>query len=83
MSEDYEIRPARYAHGQMLVTCRSDGTGWKTRAMALCGALNGRWTNRERGYIMSPTKAAKFEKMYAAGWSGNVVSGDLIAPEDR
>ena len=83
MSEDYEIRPARYARGQTLVVCRSDGTGFKTRAMALCEALHGRYTGRERGYVMSPTKAAKFEKLYAAGWSGNVVSGELIAPEER
>ena len=83
MSEDYEIKPARYARGQMLVVCRSDGSGWKTRAMALCEALNGRWTNREKGYVMSPTKAVKFEKLYTAGWSGNVVNGEFIAPKDR
>ena len=83
MSGDYEVGPARYARGQMLVVCRGDGTGWKTRAMALCEALNGRWTGRERGYVMSPAKAAKFEKLYAAGWSGNAAGGEPVAPEER
>jgi hypothetical protein len=68
----FTVRPARYAgryngKPQVAVHCESDGSGYKTRAMRLCSALNGRWSNRERAYIMSPTKAAKFRALFDAG----------------
>lgn len=48
------------------VRCERDGSGMKTRAMRLCAALNARWSNRCRAYIMSPAKASKFAKLFAA-----------------
>jgi hypothetical protein len=63
----YTIGEARYARGQKIVHCVPDGSGWKTRAMRLLCALNFRYTNRERGYIGSPTKVAKFVALYVKG----------------
>lgn len=64
----YTVARARYAKGMMLVRCESKEGHTKTRAMRLLGALHGRWTNRERGYIMSPHKAEIFERMHRDGW---------------
>jgi hypothetical protein len=79
----YMIAPARYARGQVLITCTPDGSGWKTRAMRLAGdGLRGRFSGREHGYIVSPSKAAKFERLYALGWDASAVTGELQPPEN-
>lgn len=75
----YSIAPARYAKGMLAVRCPSD-TGFKTRAALLACALNGRYSNRCRAYIMSPAKVARFERLYAEGWSATVF-GKLCKPE--
>lgn len=76
----YTITPARYAKGQMLVRCPSTD-GLKTRAARLIGdGLRGRYTGRESGYIVSPAKARKFERLFAAGWDGSYITGELQAP---
>ena len=62
----FEIKKARYAKGMIAVHCESDGSGWKTRAMRLCSALNARWSNRERAYIMSPSKAKRLLDLWRA-----------------
>ena len=62
----YTAKPARYAKGMMALHCESDGSGFKTRAMRIASALNARWSNRERAYIISPSKLAKFEAIFAA-----------------
>lgn len=83
MIKAYTIRPARYAKGQMAVHTVSDGSGFKTRADCLIGDhLKGRYSGRERAYIVSPSKARKFEKLYAEGYDANCVSGDLIKPKE-
>jgi hypothetical protein len=62
----YTIGPARYAKKSVAVrTVTSDG--FKGRACRLCSALNARWSNRERAYIMSEAKGRKFEALFAAG----------------
>jgi hypothetical protein len=58
--------PARYAKGKVVVQCPSKD-GYKTRAARLAAALPGYWSNRSKGYIMSPTAAAKLKALYAAG----------------
>lgn len=78
---DYRISSARYAKGKMLVRCPSPD-GYKTRAARLIGdGLKGRWTNREGGYVASPTKAAKFEKLFAEGWDACTVTSELVPPK--
>lgn len=77
----YTIQPARYAgrwngKPQLAVKCWPSGDGYKTRAMRLIGdGLNGRYSRRESAYIVSPTKAAKFESLYAAGYDASAITG--------
>lgn len=82
MTEQYRIGKAKYAKGKMQIQCMSDGTGMKTRAMRLAEAkgIGGRWTNRSKSYIVSPTAAAKFEKMFAEGCDANSFTREIEAP---
>lgn len=83
MSEtDYSTHPARYAKGQLLIRCPST-TGYKTRAARLIEGLKGRWTNREHGYVLSPTKLTRFEKLYAEGWDASIMTGELQSPKGK
>jgi len=75
-----QISPARYAKNKMLVRAPS-ATGYKTRAARLADALKGKWTNRERGYIMSKTKAEKLKKLYTDGWDADFYTGKLEPPK--
>jgi hypothetical protein len=84
ISAAYTIRPAKYAgrwnnKPQMAVSCPS-ADGFKSRAARIMGALNARYSGRENAYIVSPAKAAKFERLLAEGWDGNTWSGALIPP---
>jgi hypothetical protein len=76
----YTISDARYAKGKKAVRCPSTD-GWKTRAARLAARLsNNRYTGREHAYIMSPTAAVRFERLYAAGWDASVMTTDFISP---
>lgn len=77
---EYTVTPARYAKNMMAVHCPSDGSGWKTRAHYLCCALRGRYSGRENAYILSPTKARRFEHLYRQGWNASPF-GTLIPPK--
>lgn len=64
MNEDleYTISPARYAKGMLAIRPKPDGTGWKTLAALIISGMPGvRWTNRDRAYLCSPSRAKKFE----------------------
>jgi hypothetical protein len=82
----YTISPARYAgrwngKPQVAVRCESDGSCMKTRAMRLIrDGLNARYSGREKAYIVSPAKAAKFERLFAEGWDACVMKRELEAP---
>lgn len=77
---DYTVSPARYSKGKMAVRCPS-ANGWKTRAARLAGAIaRGRYTGREGAYIMSPTAAAKFERLFLEGWDACVITHELEPP---
>lgn len=76
----YTISDARYAKGMKAVRCPSS-TGYKTRAAYLAHRLaNGRYTGRERAYIMSAAAAVRFERLYAEGWDVSF-SGELVPPK--
>ncbi|KFL31722.1 hypothetical protein JP75_06515 [Devosia riboflavina] len=77
---DYSVSPARYAKGMLAVKCPSPN-GYKTRAARLIGdGLKCRWSNRERAYIVPPTKLARFEVLFAEGWDASTFTGKLEEP---
>lgn len=64
LKSTYTIRPARYAKGKMAVYCKPDpsGEGWKMLAATIISGMPGvTYSHRERSYICSPSRAAKFE----------------------
>lgn len=73
---DYNIKPARYAKGKVLVVTPGCG-GWKTRAARLAQAVGGRWVNRETGYIMSPAAGERFAALYDAGADACAITGEI------
>lgn len=80
----YSITPAKYSgrwngKPQMAVSCPSD-TMFKSRAARIMCALKARYSHRERAFIVSPTKAAKFERLFAEGWDATTFEPKLIAP---
>ncbi len=80
-STDFTVSEARYSKGNYIVRCPSTN-GLKSRAARLIGdGLHCRYTWREKGYVASPSKLAKFQKLYAAGWDASFVTGELHPPE--
>lgn len=71
---------ARYAKNMMLVRVRRETHGMKNRAARLCDHLRGRWTNREKGYVMSRCKVEKLKALYTAGWDAAFITAELIPP---
>jgi hypothetical protein len=78
----YTITPAQYAKGKMIIHCPSN-TGYKTRAARLAEAkgIGGKYVHRSHGYTVSPSAAARFEKLYAEGWDACVMTGRLEPPD--
>jgi hypothetical protein len=74
------VTDARYAKGQKMVRPVSDGSGFKGRAHRLIDALNGRWSNRCHGYVMSARKVERLAELYLAGFDATVISRELVAP---
>lgn len=72
----FNVAKARYAKGCMAVSCPSDD-GYKTRAARLAEYLRGRYSGRERAYIMSPRKAERLAELYAQGRDACYVTGQL------
>lgn len=63
MSDSISCEPARYAKGMILVRFPGHSGQFKSYAMTACERLNGRWTKRERGYILSPAKVDRLRMM--------------------
>lgn len=79
---DYRISGARYAKDAMAVDCPSQD-GWKTRAGRLAEVVaRGRWSNREKAYVMSRRAVERFERLFRAGWDASVVVRHLEAPSE-
>jgi hypothetical protein len=68
----YTLHQARYAKGKMAIHAPNDGTGYKTREHKLAENLGGRWSNREKCYIVSVAAARDFVVLERNGWSGNM-----------
>lgn len=79
-TKPYDVHHARYANGQHLV-CPVNTDGIKGRVERLLCALNCRWTNRERGFVVSPSKLKRFEQLYADGWDACFFTRKLEAPK--
>lgn len=75
---DITVNPAKYAKGMMLVQAPGTG-GYKSRGGRLAEALKGKFSHRERCYIMSKTKAEKLNQLYADGWDAEY-NGKLVPP---
>lgn len=93
-SKKYEDKPeielgtfkeARYAKGKVLYIPPPTGSdNWKNRQMKLAEAkgISGKYTNREKGYIMSKSQAEKLKKYILEGYDASAFTGELIKPED-
>lgn len=78
---DYTISSARYAKGKVAVRCPGKD-GFKTRAGRLAECIaRGRYTGREQAYIMSPSAAKRFERLYAEGYdSASIFDYSILPP---
>ena len=64
---NYEIKPARYAKGKRLIKVDNETAG-KGRTERLIESFgSARWSNREKGYIVSEGVAKKFERAFKEG----------------
>lgn len=53
----------------------------KTREMRVCDALRGRWSNREKAYIMAASKETKLRYYIDNGYDGARMEARLIPPQ--
>jgi len=58
----WAIAPARYARGQCALTSDSAG-GYKADVSWLAEGQRARWSNRDRAYILSPSKAQRIVRL--------------------
>lgn len=65
------ISKARYAQNSVAVKCPSVGM-FKSRAARVVEAIGGRWSNREKSYILASTKEERLRKLIAEGYDGIV-----------
>jgi hypothetical protein len=76
--ESFTITAARYAKGKALVRPRKDGD-WMT-AEARMAEAKGRYSHRERGYVMSFGVAEKMIRQFSEGYRADCL-GKVHAPE--
>lgn len=57
----YTTHNARYSKGNLLVRTVKDGSGFKTSADYALDKVNGRFTGREGGHVLSPSQHKRFE----------------------
>lgn len=75
-----QFSPARYSKNNTCVRTPS-ADGFATRAVRLARALRGRWSGRERGFIMSSAKAARLQHLHASGWDACSFTRKLKPPQ--
>lgn len=67
------VAPARYAKRMQLVKPAKNAFGLKGVIGELCEALNGRWTHREGGYVLPPSKVRRLAELVADGVRAELV----------
>lgn len=77
---DYTITDGRQGK---IIRCPS-ASGFKTRAARLAASarVGGLYNHRVGGYAVSLLAAARFERLYAAGYDASYING-LIEPPER
>lgn len=79
------FKDARYAKGKVLYIPPTREKGaWKGRQERLAEAkgISGKYTHREKGYIMSKTQAEKLKKYILEGYDAGSMTGELVKPKD-
>lgn len=77
--ESVTIKDAAHSKGNKLIIAKGTGD-WKSRAGKIAEALGGRWTGREGGYVLSPTRAKALRDLHADGWDANYFDSTLTHP---
>jgi len=76
----FTVKGAWHANGMVAVHVHDSVQGFKGRASNLCEHLKGKYSHRERAYIMSPTKAEKLKKLYDDGYDASCITNELRPP---
>ena len=63
IASSFSADKARYAKGKVAVRPRDSSGGFKGEASYLAQGLGGKWSSRERAYIMSPSAAARLPRL--------------------
>jgi hypothetical protein len=78
--QPWVIRPARYAKKSISVSTENSAT-FKTRVQRLAEAHGGKWSNREKAYILPAAKRDTLIQRINDGWDADL-SKKLIPPKD-
>jgi hypothetical protein len=71
--ERFRCLRARCARGKCALTLEKiTPDGFKGAGARLAEALNGRWTGRDRGYLLAPSRAALWRALFVAGWDAGM-----------
>jgi len=82
--DGFEISPARYAKGKVLVRITKSNGDFMNRTGRVADIIGGGgrgYSNREKGYVMSPSQAEKFQRAVIEGWDASVITRELRPPE--
>lgn len=79
-----EFKEARYAKEKIAFHPRKgEPNAWKTREHVLAEAkgVSGKWSNREKAYIMSKGQAERLKRYIVEGYDACAITGEIILPE--
>lgn len=72
-SGGWQVSDARYAKGKRVVQITPDKPdGFKGCGERLAQALGGKWTHRDHGYQLSPSRAELFKRLITDGWDAQL-----------
>jgi hypothetical protein len=78
----FTVSPARYAKGKMIVRAPSTD-GYKTQAGRIAEAVGGKYSGREKGYVMAPTRAKLMEHLMDVGAEANIMDNRVTIGEQK